>query len=265
MSYSHVLMSAAHEGRPLGRSELLAEAARFYWYHCVELSPGVVTDGDYDMAPLWSRYGFPEDMTGMNVLDVGRGSGFFAFAFEDLGANVVATEIGSLADWDWVGGPAAHAERLVAYPRFAATDALGAFHFAKAIRASNVEARTLNVYELDPSRFDGRRFDLVFAGSLASHLRDPILAFARLRSVTRGLCIVAAPSFEIPAVAEYAMTALVGMADKDLRSWWVMNARGLRETLRCAGFAKVEVVSAFRLQHRHRDVAVDHLVAHAWP
>jgi SAM-dependent methyltransferase len=260
-------VTATEPCQQLDREQLLSEAARFYWYHCIELASGVVTDGDYDMARVWSRYGFPEQMRGMDVLDVGRGSGFFSFAFEELGANVVATDIASLADWDWVGGSQTQAERLTSEPVTRINEDLvgAAFQFARSVRGSKVETKTINVYDLDPSTLDGRRFDLVFAGSIASHLRDPILAFERLRSVTRGVCIVAAPSFEIPAVSDHPMMALIGTASSDRRSWWVTNERGLVETLSCAGFSEVEIVSDFRLQHRHIDLAVDHLVAHAKP
>jgi hypothetical protein len=243
--------------------DLLAEAARFYWYHCVELAPGVVTDGVYDMSQIWPSYRFPESMAGMDVLDVGRASGFFAFEFERLGARVVATDIASLDEWDWVGGPVTREERLAAHAQLPPEHISGAFRFAKEIRGSAVEEQMVNVYDLDPATVG--RFDLVFAGSLASHLRDPILAFDRLRSVTRGVCVVAAPSFEIPEAAGYAMLSLVGTTDDDRRSWWIMNERGLVETLRCAGFGDVEIVSRFRLQHRHQQLAVDHLVAHARP
>jgi alpha-D-ribose 1-methylphosphonate 5-triphosphate synthase subunit PhnG len=48
--------------------------------------------------------GFPERIDGMDVLDVGRGSGFFAFDFEPRRAAVTATDICSFLDWDFVGG-----------------------------------------------------------------------------------------------------------------------------------------------------------------
>lgn len=250
------------------RDRLLAEAARYYWYHCVELAPGVVTDGVFDMTSVLPAYGFPDDMAGMDVLDVGRASGFFSFEFERRGARVVATDIASMAEWDWVGGEETRASRLAAHAAdatFAEDHISGAFRFAKAVRGSKVEEKIINVYDLNPAAFGGKKFDLVWAGSIASHLRDPILAFERLRSVTKDKCIVAAPSFDIPAVSSQAMLSLVGTADEDRRSWWVMNARGLAETLQCAGFANVQVVSHFRLHHRHMPLAVDHLVAHAEP
>ncbi len=250
------------------RDRLLSDASRFYWYHCVELAPGVVTDGDYDMAAVWRSYRFPGALQGLAVLDVGRGSGFFAFAFEDRGARVVATDIGSLDDWDWIGGVEGRVEALGPDRRwrgFTEEQLRGAFHFAKAARGSTVEAQTINVYDVEPACFGSRTFDLVFAGSIVSHLRDPILAFERLRSVTRGLCVVAAPSFELPGGADYPLMALVGKADPARRSWWVMNPCGLVETLRCGGFSTVEIVSEFRLHNRHTHAAVDHLVAHARP
>ncbi len=250
------------------REHLLAQAAKFYWYHCVELAPGVTTDGDYDMAKILHHYRFPDRMDGLDVLDVGRASGFFAFEFERRGARVVATDINSLADWDWVGGTQTRAERLAAHadePDFLEEHIHGAFRFAREVRKSEVEARTINVYDLDPQAFGGRTFDFVFAGSIASHLRDPILAFEHLRRVTRGTCVVAAPSVDLPDAAEFPVMCLVGTADPDRRSWWVFNARGLTETLKCGGFTDVEIVSSFRLENRHVDHPVDHLVAHAKP
>ena len=50
------------------------------------------------------HYGFPERMDGMDVLDVGRGSGFFAFEFERRRAAVTATDICSFLHLDFVGG-----------------------------------------------------------------------------------------------------------------------------------------------------------------
>jgi tRNA (mo5U34)-methyltransferase len=249
---------------PTERDPRLVEAERFYWYHSVELAPGVVTDGDYDMHEVLSHYGFPDAMAGMNVLDVGRASGFFAFEFERRGATVVATDIASLEEWDWVGDAEAREARLVAHAN-EEDHISGAFHFAKAARGSQVGEKTINVYDLDPAEFEGRTFDVVFAGSIASHLRDPILAFEHLLSVTGGVCIVAAPSFDLPGTAGHALMSLVGTQAEDRRSWWSMNARGLEETLKSAGFREVEIVSHFTLRHRRQPLEVNHLVAHARP
>jgi len=34
----------------------------FYWYHCVDLGNGVVTQGDYDLRPHLPSCGFLDDM-----------------------------------------------------------------------------------------------------------------------------------------------------------------------------------------------------------
>src|SRR5258708_4233384 len=71
-----------------------------YWYHTVDLGDGLVTPGSYDYRDALPRFGFPEDMRGMSVLDVGSATGFFAFEFERRGADVTSVELPSLAHWD---------------------------------------------------------------------------------------------------------------------------------------------------------------------
>ena len=123
----------------------------------------------------------------------------------------------------------------------------------------------MSAYELSPEAFDGRTFDIVFAGSLTSHLRDPILAFERMRSVTKGKCIVIAPTFDIPAVADTPMMSLVGTMDSDRRSWWVMNKKCLQEMLLCGGFTRVEFLPDLVISNKRLpDMQVTHLVAHAY-
>jgi tRNA (mo5U34)-methyltransferase len=248
--------------------EMVAQQAKeFYWYHCMNLGNGVITDGDYDLTDLLSRYGFPDRMDNMTVLDVGRASGFFAFEFEHRGAAVTATDLPSYLDWDFVGGEEQQQLKRaqIGEPAsYSVTHITGAFDFAHRVLGSNVVGRLINVYDLSPSAFAGEKFDLVFAGSIASHVRDPILAFEKLRSVTKGKCIVAAPSFAIPEVAGRPMMALIGTADSDRRSWWVLNERCLVEMLRCAGFARAEIFSTLTIVNRRvPSLRVDHIVAHA--
>jgi tRNA (mo5U34)-methyltransferase len=248
--------------------ETLAQRAKeFYWYHCMNLGNGVITDGDYDLTDLLPRYGFPDRMDNMTALDIGRASGFFAFEFERRGAAVTATDLPSYLDWDFVGGEEQQQLKRaqIGDPDcYSVTHLTGAFEFAHQVMGSNVVGKLINVYDLSPSAFDGKKFDLVFAGSIASHVRDPILAFERLRSVAKRKCIVAAPSFEIAAVAGLPMMHLIGTADSDRRSWWVLNEPCLVEMLRCAGFARAEIVSRMTIVNRRiPSLRVDHIVAHA--
>ena len=240
----------------------------FYWYHRVDLGDGVVTEGDYDMRPYLPHYHFPDDMSGLQVLDVGRGSGFFSFEFEDRGANVTATELASFFDWDFVGGAPERDRRIAAVSNAAAfTDheITGAFHFAHAARRSRVQPVNANIYDITPNTIPGAPFDLVFCGSVFSHLRDPMRALASLHSVTapEGLCIIAVPFFSL-ALAEPPLMRLA-TEDEDRRSWWIMNKPCLVAMLRAAGFATAEIISEFDLELKRTGTACPHIVANARP
>lgn len=243
------------------------KADDFYWYHSIDLGGGVVSNGDYQMGEYLHHYGFPEDMRGMQVLDVGRASGYFAFEFERRGADVTATELPSMADWDFVGGEAAKAAHIeeIAEDEY---HIRGAFKYAHAARKSRVTPVDANVYEISPAMFGGKKFDLVFAGSITSHLKNPSGAMDRLLSVTApgGKCIVSAPFIDLVEQRDLPLMALVGRSDPDLRSWWVVNAKGLEELLRCSGFREASVISHFNLRHRKQpELVFPHIVAHAKP
>jgi len=239
----------------------------YYWYHCIDLGQGIITDGDYDISSIVDKYGFPKDMSGMSVLDVGRASGYFSFEFEKRGATVVATEIESFFDWDFVGGEIAKQARIKQIndeKQFSERNIYGAFDFAHMIKNSKVEKKFVNIYELSPEVFGGRKFDIVFCGSVTSHLRDPILALERLYSVTKGKCIISAPCFEVKNNEKIPLMTLVGTVDSDRRSWWVVNEKCIVEMLKCADFSNINVVSKLSISNRRAKwLVVPHLVVHA--
>ena len=249
-------------------AQLRAAAGKLYWYHCIDIGQGVVTDGDFDMSEYLPCYHFPDDMHGLNVLDVGRASGYFSFEFERRGARVVSTEIASFLDWDFVGGPPERERRATEIRDVAAfthKHITGAFNLAHASLGSAVEHVSTTIYNISPETV-GDNFDIVFAGSVTSHLRDPILGLERFRSVTapEGVCIVSAPYIGIDE--SLPLAAMVGTSDMDRRSWWVLNKRCLTEMLNAAGFSRVEIVDHFNLKLRRPDAQAGefpHIVAHA--
>jgi SAM-dependent methyltransferase len=247
--------------------DILTASKEYYWYHCVELAPGIVTEGDHEMAEYLPAFHFPERMDGLQVLDVGRASGYFAFEFEKRGAAVTATELPSIMDWDFVGGDLAREERrkgIADVESFNLKYIYGAFEFARRARRSKVTSKSIRAYDLRPEAFGGQKFDLVFAGSITSHLRDPIGALERVYSVTKDLAIISAPVFDLHAGTDQPLMKLVGTFDADRRSWWNVNERGLHEILYCAGFRTVTTVGKFDLCNR-RDPRGNssHVVVHA--
>jgi tRNA (mo5U34)-methyltransferase len=142
-----------------GRAEQLIADDRIVWYQRYEIAPGVVTPGVVDTLDLMRRARFPEDMTGMSVLDIGTSNGALAFEAERRGAShVVATDIYPPTHF----GFAATAELLGSRVTF--------------LRAS--------VYEL-PSVLR-ERFDVVAFFGVLYHLRHPLLGLDATRRLSTG-------------------------------------------------------------------------------
>jgi tRNA (mo5U34)-methyltransferase len=132
-----------------------------YWHHVLRFPHGITSPGAYDPRGVFASLQLP-DLRGKRVLDVGTRDGFFAFACERLGAEVVAVDY---ADINLTG-----------------------FGASRKIYGSRVEYVQANVYDLDPGRLG--TFDVVLFLGVLYHLRHPLLALDRLRPLCRELLIV---------------------------------------------------------------------------
>ena len=82
--------------------EVLEQAKEIGWYHTLELAPGVVTEGMFDLRHQMAGYGLPDRLDGKRVLDVGTWDGFWAFEMERRGAaEVVSLDLDWEKDLDW--------------------------------------------------------------------------------------------------------------------------------------------------------------------
>jgi tRNA (mo5U34)-methyltransferase len=207
-------------------------AANPLWYHTLELAPGVVTPGWFDLRPVVDRLPWP-DVRGKRCLDVGTYDGFLAFELERRGAaEVVATDIADHASWDW---PAAlRARGVEALAAIAGPEKGLGFRIAAELLGSKVQRVEVNAYDLSPERMG--EFDVVVCGSLLLHLRDPVGALEAMRSVCRSHLLSVeevrlAPSLLHP---RRPLAELDGASD--LCQWWVPNTAGHRRMLEAAGF-----------------------------
>ncbi len=218
--------------------DLRAEAKRYPWYHTLELSDGVVTEGMFDHRPVLDRYPLPDDLSGMRCLDVATMDGFWAFEMERRGAaSVMALDLEDPEALDW---PASlrHQEKTL--------DESKGERFALAKRAlgSDVERVLMSVYDLSPEL---GTFDFVFCGDLLLHLKDPITPIERIRSVCMGSAVIVNVIKRFRFREDRALAELDGV---DTFSWWTTNLAGLVRIVRAAGFARVEASETFELPYR---------------
>lgn len=131
------------------------------WYHTIEVAPGIVTPGVNETElslRILADLGLPEDMIGLRILDLGCRDGVYCFESERRGASEV---IGiDYVEEDTTGFP-----------------------ILREIMDSQATFKTDNVYNLDPAIYG--QFDVVFFLGLLYHLRNPLLALDKIRSVMK--------------------------------------------------------------------------------
>jgi tRNA (mo5U34)-methyltransferase len=200
-------------------------AAVPHWHHIMQFPHGVVSPGVYDPRQLFGLLQLP-DLRGKRVLDIGTRDGFFAFECERRGAQVVALDH---SDLDLTG--------------------FGAARTIYGLRAEYIQA---NVYDLTPEQIG--EFDIILFLGVLYHLRHPLLALDRLRSLCRELLVVESlvcderffTGFETgqplarlaPSIAglPLAQFLAVGQLHSDATNKWVPNVACLRALLGDAMF-----------------------------
>ena len=232
----------------------LADVERYQWYHTVDLGNGLVTPGVYDYRETMSAFGFPEDMSGMTVLDVGSATGFFAFEFERRGARVVSMELPSLRDLDRFPGQDVESslrkiENMMHKSEpYTERDLYwylleGPFRYCREKLGSKVERCYSTVYDITLERTGVREgFDLVFIGDVLIHTLYPLKALAALAPLCRGQLVLAGVLPEGPQEPP-AMVYIGGAdAENDEVAWWHPNLSCLMQMLQKLGFAEVDQV-----------------------
>ncbi len=259
-----------------------ADIENYYWYHAVELPDGLITPGLYDIRSSLASFGFPDDMRGMQVLDIGSATGFFAFEFARRGARVVSVELPSLYDLDRFPGqgidqtldkigamivPRSMSE-MRGYVRKYTADELyfyllkGPFDFCRKLLNAPVERCLSTVYELSEAKL-GTSFDLVFMGDILVHTLNPLQALAAVAPLCRGTLVL---SQVIPGEPgdEPAMRYVGGdTPGSDEVSWWVPNMACMIQILKKLGFASLTEAGRNRGVLRPSGFAYDRPILHA--
>jgi tRNA (mo5U34)-methyltransferase len=201
------------------------------WYHTIELRPGVETPGWFDTRPVAAALPWP-DLSGKRCLDVGTFEGFWAYEMRRRGAtDVVAIDILDPRQWDWPVGSSA-----------AALEAVGkrkqngeGFAIVNDLLGASIEHHELSVYDLDAETVG--RFDMVYVGSLLLHLRDPVRALERIRSVCHDdarMLVVDAIDLELSL--RHPRRPLAELDGLGRPWWWKPNLAGLARMVTAGGF-----------------------------
>ena len=130
-----------------------------YWHQKWEIAPGVFTPGNNPVAELCDYARLPDDLSGKRVLDIGAWNGCFSFECERRGAKEVVAY--SLENPDVAG-----------------------FNKLKAALNSQVKYVQGSVYALDPEVLG--KFEIILFFGVLYHLRYPLLAIDRIRTVCNG-------------------------------------------------------------------------------
>ena len=209
--------------------DLAAAVAARSWYHTLELAPGVVTPGWFDTREVAKRFPFP-DLHGRRCLDVGTFDGFWAFEMESRGAaDVTSIDIIDPTQWDWPWGSDDNVLDAIA-ERKGSGDG---FMIAKEARGSSVSRVECNVYDLDPAVHG--TFDFVYVGSILLHLRDPVRAVERIRSVCSGAALFV-DAIDVRLTAMLPRRAVAGLDGLGRPWWWKPNLAGLVRMVEAGGF-----------------------------
>lgn len=228
------------------------EIENFYWYHTVELKNGIVTPGDYDYRNKLSGFQFPDDMSGMRVLDVGSATGFFTFEFEKRGAEVVSVELPTLYEWDMIHDEKeSNVNHMMQVHRASTPEEAfyrhldGPFKFCQADKQSSAKRIYSSIYDLASHLDKDVAFDLVFLGDILLHLFSPFKALDVIAPLCKTKLIIATDLFE--SQGNNALMQFLGTMGKgkNPRTWWNFNRRCIEEMLVRVGFQDVTLAGEY--------------------
>ena len=214
-----------------------AIAANPGWYHTIELAPGVVTPGQIDLRETAEKV-LPDDLGGKRTLDVGTFDGFWAFEMERRGGDVAAIDVPTLEAAEW---PEVNRPRLEATAREWGLELGRGFRLAAEALGSSVNRVECHVQDLARDRIGGP-VDFVFSGAILLHLRDPVGALERIRSVLE-------PGGELVILEPFSVRGTIRSPRGPIAdfqplatsfNWWLPNLAALRAWLTAARFERIE-------------------------
>ncbi|MDD2237601.1 MAG: DUF1698 domain-containing protein [Kiritimatiellae bacterium] len=172
------------------------------------------TNDPHVVLPGLDHFGFPQDLTGKTVLDVGCNSGFYSMVAKLRGASrVMGVDVSSLytdqASW--------------------LRDVLG----------FSPEEMTFQAMDGAALEAMQEQFDVVINLGVIYHIENPMNYLRSVASVTRGMMLLESEMLLDPVVSEYAWF-IEKEYGCDPTNWWIYGPKCLEGMARAAGFSRVQ-------------------------
>lgn len=203
-------------------------AAVSMWWHSIDVGHGMVTPGRISPEvhrTLVEKLGLSLDLSGKTALDIGAWDGYYSFEMEKRKAS-----------------------RVVAIDNYYRKEddrcqEKKGFEVAKEIRASKVDFKNMDVYELSPDKIG--EFDIVLFLGVLYHLRHPLLALERIASVTKDVMILESYVSEGFGDKPVAVFFEKDELNNDPTNWWGPNPACLLGMVRSCGFERAEITGRY--------------------
>jgi tRNA (mo5U34)-methyltransferase len=216
------MSTAAYENIEGKSAEDLQEIVdKHYWHHSIDFGNGVVSKGNGKLPFIEALGGALYDgldLSSKSLLDIGAWNGAFSFEAKRRGcARVLASD-----KYCWTNHVFKGRE---------------AFELARAITGLDIEAREIDVPDIDPATIG--TFDAVLFAGVFYHLLTPVHLTQRIAECARHVLIIETHQdfleSEKPGMVFYPGQTLYG----DGSNWWGPNPHAMYEMLKEFGFAKV--------------------------
>lgn len=211
--------------------------AGIHWHQRWEVFQGVFTPGRNSVERLCAFAQLPPDLSGKRVLDIGALNGCFSFECERRGASEV-----------------------IAYSLENPKES--GFNKLKSLLNSKVSYIQGSVYSLSPETLG--LFDVILFFGVLYHLRYPLLAIDRIRTVSKGMVYVethVVTNFHLVRKPFTFIGLLLGLSllfkttpiwrqyreyelhPQDQSNWFGPNIRAVIESFESAGFDTTHIAS----------------------
>jgi tRNA (mo5U34)-methyltransferase len=203
-------------GRPLDRADLLALVDQLRWYHTIDVGEGRLTPGLWGLDTQEGSRAVMDlvDFRGKRVLDIGCLDGLWSFEAERRGAAEV------------------YSVDLVSQVRPRRDPC---YLLARELRGSRARyfphTSVFDVGDLGVSDFD-----VVLFFGVYYHLKDPLLAFARLRQVMKEGGVLLVEGQAIQEAGAWALFLYRRHYLDEPSNWWIPTVQCLREWIECSFF-----------------------------